>query len=288
MMSPLPNTIGFPPPFFGETAYRLSIIDQGEDWFLMEKPAGLLSDAYPWYPKQMSLTEALRRQAAHKKPELKALWDQEVRSIFTLDPEMSGALAFSVGDGASAHWRDRFGSNMLNFNFLFLALEVKPLEDSLTCELPMISEATLPQSRISHRHGKKSFTKFHRLKNRHLPSSLQKKWGSEFKMPERLALGLWRAETSYPRLQQIRLHASEEGLLILGEPFYTPFLLEVSLKDLSPKAQKGEVLTPIYPALALHLQSIEGLGTNVPKIPLPKAFQTLMQRLDLTEEADES
>lgn len=278
-MISLPQTLGFPPPLLGETPYRLQVIDQGADWFLMEKPVDTVSDAHPWHPKQMSLTEALRSQAAHQKPELQALWDKEVRSIFTLDAEMSGAIGFSVGEGASAHWRDRFGSNLLKFTFLFAALEVKPLEESLSCDLPMAIDPEKPQSKVSHRYGKKALTSFKRLSHKPLPSSLQKKWGPQFKNPEGLSLGIWEAETDYLRAHQIRLHASEVGLLILGETLYTPFPLEITLRDLLPKARKGETSANLYPHLALHLNRIEGFHENAITIPLPKVLKTFIARL---------
>lgn len=282
-MLSLPQTLGFPPPFFGDKAHRLQVISQGTDWFLMEKPVDTVSDAHPWHPKQMSLTEALRSQAAHKKPELEALWDQEVRSIFTLDAEMSGAIGFSVGEGATAHWRDQFGSNLLKFTFLFLALEVKPMEGDLTCDLPILVDPKTAQSKVSHRYGKKAVTHFKRLANRPLPPSLQKKWGSQFKTPEGLSLGLWEAETDYLRAHQIRLHASELGLLILGESSYTPFPLEISLRDLLPKARKGETSTNLYPHLALHLSRLEGLHEAPIEVPLPKALKIFINRLEMIQ-----
>jgi 23S rRNA-/tRNA-specific pseudouridylate synthase len=279
MTPSFPTHIGFPAPLLGDKALRLRNLGHGENWLLLEKPAGIVCDAHPWYPKKASLTEALRKQAIEHKGELQPLWDKEIRSIFTIDQAMSGAIALSFGENAASQWRDRFGSGLLKFKFLILALEAKPIESALSSDLPILSDEGAPQCRISHRYGKKSFTQFKRLTQAPLPKGLYAKLSPIFNTPEALKFGLWEAETDYPRAHQIRLHAAESGILPLGEDFYTPHPFTLTLKDLNPKAQKGEVLTPLYPHVAVHLSAIEGLNESPISIPLPKNLDAFIAKI---------
>ncbi len=93
------------------------------------------------------------------------------------------------------------------------------------------------RSLISHRTGKKARTRFTRLR-------------------EGGCLEMWQAETSYLRADQIRLHAVECGLAVVGENLYgnTPPL---SRADLPGKRRPGGTDHVLLHGPAIHLAELE-------------------------------
>ena len=93
----------------------------------------------------------------------------------------------------------------------------------------------------------------------------------------------WEAETSYSRIHQIRIHAAESDLGILGDRLYksVPF---VYLSDLKRKfRRRGRPERPIYDHIALHLKRVElAFPDQVPiriEASPPKGYSVLINRL---------
>ncbi len=116
-----------------------------------------------------------------------------------------------------------------------------------------------PLGFISHKQGKKAYTRFQRL--------------------ERLSpyYELWEAHTSYLRPYQIRLHAKACGLKIVGESLVDNIPC-VCLSELKRGRYKG-LEKPLYPALALHLAFLRMSEEEAFAIPLPKPFEVMLAKI---------
>jgi 23S rRNA-/tRNA-specific pseudouridylate synthase len=181
---------------------KLPIIGQLPGLFCINKPAGVVTDAHPWYPKAKNIIEVLRLQLERGKTELAKLEMQTARSIFILDAEFSGAFLVAGTPEAVEHYRNAYGSGMWEFVFHLIVEKSEPgFAGEQTCAFPVKNNREGTGLRVSHRYGKQAKTIFKRLK----------------------ALGdfeLWEARASYYRLHQIRVHAQALGLRIGSETHY--------------------------------------------------------------------
>jgi 23S rRNA pseudouridine955/2504/2580 synthase len=114
-----------------------------------------------------------------------------------------------------------------------------------------------------------------------------KKTSTTFRLEQRYrGYAVWTATTTFDRLHQIRLHAAECGVPIVGEARYAktaPIFLSEIKRDYRPAGGGTRVEQPLYGELCLHLSQIcfadtDGSRTTV-EAPLPKAFAVLLKRL---------
>ena len=123
---------------------------------------------------------------------------------------------------------------------------------------------------VSHRFGKKAKTSFTLLAS-----------GGDFQ--------LWSAKANTVRPHQIRLHAAEAGLDVVGEWIYskTPYVFLSKLKG-EYKLSKDSQEKALYPHLAIHLSSVkfngkdfgrDDVGEVFAKSPLPKGFSVMLKKL---------
>ncbi len=260
------QNIGFPPPLLGPKPIRLALFKKAPGAFLLEKPAGFSGDIHPWYKDTPSIVEGLRLQITQEKPELADITGPIVRTAFALEPEVSGGIIYATEEGASAAIRNAVGSSQFTFTFHFITKTEKVLEATFTSELPFLAEDKLKRCRVTHKHGKKACTHFTRL----LKEGLYE---------------LWEAKTTYPRFHQIRLHAFEAGIPILGETLYAEVPL-LTLGDIKRRGVKGDKERPLYNHMAFHLAAIEGpwdVAAEQDKshfsIPYPSGLEALKRHL---------
>lgn len=195
-----PLQIGFPSPLLGEKPWRLPIIAKEESLLAIWKPRGIPIKAHPWYEGIPDLENALNTQiSAGKKECTEVLQLNWVKAVFGLDREFEGVAIFATKAEEAAAIRNAFGSEMWQFSFQFVSYQKKEADSKLTCDLPVAAHFNERRGFISHRHGKKASTVFRQTE---LVGNL----------------AVWEAITAYPRMHQIRLHANNLGIPMLGDP----------------------------------------------------------------------
>ena len=228
------------------------------------KPSGV-----PWERENGAegVIEALRRQLAAGKPELLALGLDNPTPAWPLETTIAGIGVIAPRGAAHERWRNAFGSGQLFFHFEFLAKEAeRDLPDSFECTLPVAQHTDEQRALVSHSTGKKSRTVFRRI-------SRAGRWS------------WWKASSSYPRRDQVRLHASESGLHIVGETCY-PGAPPITLEQLIRRGRlnKGEA-NPLHDGPCLRMSAVDctGLGDKawgVLTFPESAKWTVLRRRLN--------
>jgi 23S rRNA-/tRNA-specific pseudouridylate synthase len=249
--------LGFPAPLLGDENWRLPVLASGSEWWMLFKPAGCVVAPDVRMPEFPSLTEAWDVQFRQGKPEFVQTGLSKVKSVYPLDPEIHGPVLLA-GDGAVLEsLRNSFGSDQFLFQFEFLATDGGVPVDDFEVDLPI--QIKEDEVRVTHRHGKKSITNFHRVK----------RWGK---------LSLWQATTRYPRLFQVRIHAWESRLRILGETRMGR-VGQLFLSRLKKQYVSREEELPLLPGLAMRLASVQWAGNSVECPPL-SPWATALKKLD--------
>lgn len=255
------HAIGFPAGLLGERALRLPVLHAGEGYLVISKPAGMLADAHPEEPDYPSMVAGLVAQAG--KPELMRLGVQTPYAVCAPDAQVSGLAFIACNKDSAAHYRNLYGSYKMRMSFTFLAQTSARAEDSFDCMLPIAAHSHEPCMLVSHKTGKQAETAFRRI--------------------ERLGdWDLWEAHTTYLRRHQIRLHAMECGLNIVGESLYSQappiYLSQLKRRYVGRSNEK-----PLYPTIALHMHhlSVETAEDSSVDIacPLPNAFSVMLEKL---------
>ena len=259
----------FPPHTLTESSAALPVLFRGNGIVALSKPAGVPADEHPWNAGAPTLCGELRKRLAQGSPAALALGLTRPAAVLPTDAACSGIVLLADREnGASDAWRNAAGSEQLRFSFVFLAKPSAgtPREDEFFCRLPVAAHFSEPRALISSSTGKKSETHFSRLEK-------FGKWE------------LWRAETTFPRLHQIRLHAAESGLPVVGDTLYgrVPPVLNSELRR-KGRLNKGEE-RPLYASACIHAEKIfvpEGISAGTPteiSAPLPDGFAALLKKL---------
>ncbi len=254
--------IGFPPPLLGRQPQRLPVLGaEPGQWLALDKPAGVLTDRHRWHPELPGVLPALNAQASAAKPELEPYAFTEAKHVYILEPEITGILLLALSDETLQRLREAYGSGQMYFHFGFLAKWTGGAEER-TCQLPVSVHNTEPRALISHQSGKKCKTRFRLLK--------------------RLGdYAWWEARATYLRPHQIRLHAAESGLAVVGDSLYggpAPICLSALKRDYRNRGEEK----PLYAQLCLHLGELEvnmaGQALRL-EAEFPKGLTVLHRRL---------
>jgi len=260
---PSEGYIGFPAPLLGNEHLRLRVHHFNAGVLVLEKPVGVTAEAHPWYPHVPKLSQALRLQTHVDKPELRKYAIEQLKAVFFLEPELSGAAMFSTNQDTTAHLRNLFGSNAIGFSFTLVTEHRADLAHELCCDLPIASHQTLSRALISHKTGKKCETHF----------KLQQRLGN---------FSIWKAHSTFLRPHQIRLHAHEVGLAVLGERVYRSVNVP-SLKQLKRGGRRTELETPLYAGVCAHLDCLEWHNRKgdvcLVSIPKPRKLSVLLKQM---------
>ncbi|MCD8483469.1 MAG: hypothetical protein LR015_12910 [Verrucomicrobia bacterium] len=264
-MSSTTQFIGFPPPLLGPDPQRLAVLWHDGPLFVLEKPANVLVMQDPWYPRFPALEDAINFQAAAGKPELERLGldTTGLGGVFGVDPEMTGVAFLAAGAEATSAWAEVLGSDQFLFRYVFVASGQAPAEQ-FTSELPLARHRQEKRVVVSHTTGKKSRSDFRRLE----------RWGK---------WSFWEVVTHYPRFHQVRVHAAESGLKVLGDALYgdpRPIFLSNLKRDYRPGRTEER---PLFEGLALHLNAVQFADLQGNKFtveaPTPGKLQNLCRRL---------
>lgn len=263
-MSSKKEFISFPPGYLGKSPQKFPLIESNERFFAVNKPCGIASYQHEWSLGKPDFSMALRRELLNEKPQLARLVVEGLFRVFNLDAEISGALVFAKNEESEELLKNASGSHQLTYKF-HLLVRTESEERSLFCDLPLAKHFTSKRMIVSHSTGKKCETRFQYLRS----------FGR---------YQLWEAETTTLRTHQIRIHAAERGLIVVGEDLYSDGG-EIYLSSLKRGYMPGKGREkPLYNGLCIHLVEV---SFNVPDVelpavaaPLPSRFETLLKRLN--------
>lgn len=253
------NAIGFPPPLLGDKPFRLPVLQKGEGWIALEKPIGALIDAHPLYPEVKTMVEGIRVQASAGKPELERLGVSKVSSVFLLEPEVHGIALLANSSKAREELRNAFGSMQFEFCFELLCWGTTE-NDELVCEAPLNYYPKEGRVIISKRHGKKAKTNFVRSASGN-------------------GISRWLAHASYLRPEQIRIHAEDVDLKIIGG--------DNVMDDESSRGIRKGIAERVKPlGLCLRLKSIhfpfDGEKISI-EAPVPKLWRSPLKQIEVAD-----
>ncbi len=278
----IPDKIGFPQKTLFDRPARLDVLCAKKGLFAaISKPADTLFEPYsgspampheaaePYEMQYAPIVAAIRKQAG--KPELERLGIKSPFCALQCDYEVSGACVIACDKSTAAVLRNAEGSGYVTYEFILLARKSQNLPKNFEVNLPIVKNENRRVWTVSHRYGKKCKTAF--------------ELAEDFR-----DFQLWRARSTSARPHQIRLHAAEKGLKIIGESVYSRGgqIFTSQFKG-NYKLKRGEKFEkPIYPHLFLHLQKVSfngsdfnhpELGANEICAPLPKNFALVIDKL---------
>ena len=252
--------LGFPPGILSEKPLRLDVLGfQKGAYAALNKPAGIYLEADGIAQNPPTIIAGIKAQAG--KAELERLGIETPYSVYVLDPEISGAALIASNKEAAANLRNAFGSGQFEFEFEFLSERPYGRVEEVA-ELPILRHESKPRAIVSHRFGKKCRTSF----------ALKEDLGD---------WQLWSAKTDFLRWHQIRIHAAESGLRMVGDDTYVR-VRKIFLSRLKHGRYKGEETAPIYGSLALHLKKISfPFGGEKIEIeaPAPKGYEVQLKKI---------
>ncbi len=258
--------LSFPPDTLVRDPLRLPFLARGEGWLAINKPAGVPWSPDPWIPRPTDLVREVRRQLRDGKPALARLGIGAFHGIVGPDLVATGAVLCATTDAEGVRLAHALGSAQIELTYRFVTMG-RPAQTEIECDLPLAPHAHEPRMLVSHATGKKTATTF-RLEQR-------------FR-----GYAVWTATTTFDRLHQIRIHAAESGLPIVGESRYaktTPIYLSEIKRDYRPAGDGTRVEPPLYGELCLHLARIKFSAHDgtpvVVEAPLPKPFAVLLKKL---------
>ena len=266
------SKIGFPEGLLTDKSIRIDILDAVYGKYaIIDKPADILFDSYIGAPKTKSIMLAMRQQAG--KNEFERLGIKSPYAINQIDYEYSGIALMAMDKEIATSMRNAMWSGKFEFEFLFLTRAFRKNENEFQVDLPILMHEERPVWIVSHRFGKKAKTSFKLVTG-----------NDEYQ--------LWSATTNTLRPHQVRLHAAEAGLDIIGEWIYskTPYIFLSKLKG-EYKLGKDSQEKALYPHLAIHLSSIKFNGNDIGddsigevsiKAELPKGFKVMLKKLNIT------
>ncbi|MCZ6675602.1 MAG: pseudouridine synthase [Verrucomicrobia bacterium] len=253
--------VGFPEGILRRKPIRLPVLANESNWFSLNKFAGLLGQAHPWYAEQRDITSAIRSQVEFEKGELKRL---EIGSIFYIcgpEPEVAGPMLFAKDKQTSYVLKNALGSDLITFKYWFVT-HGKVAESEEICQLPVAAHKSEPRALVSHKSGKKSCTKFRKLRDSQ-------------------DLSLWEATTNHPRMHQVRLHASEIGIPVYGDANYGSRYPVSTIKEV----WQGRKQIPRFSGLGMVLTELDISEVLPETLPLsgklPKSLSVLMRKYGL-------
>ncbi len=228
--------VSFPVGIFGDQSVRLSLLHNDENFFVISKPAGISVRQHPW-EAGTSLDRALNDALQQNKQWVIQLNCDVIGSVFPLDQSISGPVLFAKNASALSMARNAFGSFTYLFRFLLLVEETERVsgENEMLCQIPLRADDSQARLHPSKRRGKRCETRFKRLH------------------PARNSWSLWQAETTFPRLHQIRAHAQAIGMKIAGDNVYGTERVPVAKELLSSGSGPG-LQKPLLGHMGIHLQ----------------------------------
>lgn len=271
--SSIPNKIGFPPELLTKDSIRFDVVAANKPYyFAINKPAGILLDSYLSAPNRKSIMLAMREQEG--KGEFERLGVKSPFAVNQIDFEASGVGLIACDKDIATTFRNAMWSGLISFEYTLLTRRLDGAKDKFTVPLPILKHEDRNVWIVSHRYGKKATTSFELIET-----------SGDYQ--------IWKATTSVVRPHQIRVHASEVGLKIVGESLYSktsPIYMSKLKSDTYRLSRNVEEEPPLYPFICCHLGKLSfdgkdmGLG-DIGRISIeakpPKGFALCLKKLGL-------
>ena len=264
--------IGFEPPLIGHQPVKLETIFEKGEWIAIEKPQELsirpISE--PENTSPINIENAIQAKIREARPSLDRSGfrpDYRPKSIFSIDAEMHGFGLWALNDKKLEAFRNDYGSGYFLFEYEFLARDHTNSGEEFSVNLPIARHLQDPRRYVvSTSTGKKSETTFLKIKQ----------W-------PKAQVALRTATTRRARGHQIRLHAQECGLTILGESLYGADK-GISLLDLKKRhiSKRDHASTPLWSGLNARMGFLKSrhAGEFEIRFPRPPSMKTLIRKLD--------
>jgi 23S rRNA pseudouridine955/2504/2580 synthase len=249
----------FPQGALADQPVRIPVLWDSGDALALAKPAGIpaFQDTRMGGGPRSLLVEINNRAAAGA-TEFDERGGRGLYSVNLLEREASGIVLYAKTAEARAALKNAMGSSRFVFRYRFLSA-ANPAADDVSCDLPVAIHREKPLALVSHRTGKKTQTLFRCL--------------------QRFAgVSLWESESAYDRFHQIRLHAAEAGLPVLGDGIYREGRRAL---EAAPAAAEKKGLPE--DGLFLHLFGLRfpvGESWVEVEAPYPRRWQVLLKKLE--------
>jgi RluA family pseudouridine synthase len=220
--------------------WEIPVLYEDESLLALDKPAGLLTSPDRYDPNRPNLMKLLHAGIAAQKP-----WARErnltyLANAHRLDFETSGVILMAKTKPVLIALADMFGAEKPAKQYLALASGVPPAEqfevDAALGPHPM----KLGAMRVDRKNGKKSKTRFQVLENF-----------------DRFGYVLLKCEPLTGRTHQIRVHALDAGLKIVGDTLYGGKALWLSRLKKDFYLKPGREERPLISRVALHAERLE-------------------------------
>jgi len=255
--------IGFSPDTLAQNALRLRIpFFKAGRFFFLEKPSNVSLEASTATNDETNIIAEIKKSL--EKNEVKILEIKIPYAVNFIDKDVSGLCLISCDKEEATYLRNLNGSELIDYEFLFLSKDEKLADEkSFFTDLPMLFDREKNRAIISHRYGKKC--------------------SANFECIERVSgFSLWKVKTKFLRQHQVRLHAFEAGLRIVGDSIYAEEPLP-RLSEFKKRYKKFDEEKPLYDSIALHLVSISFKDSDgelvSAKSELGKKFKTMLTKL---------
>jgi 23S rRNA pseudouridine1911/1915/1917 synthase len=221
--------------------WEVPVLYEDDSLLALDKPAGLLTSPDRYDPNRPNLMKLLHAGIAAQKA-----WARErnltyLSNAHRLDFETSGIILLAKTKPVLVALADLFGSEKPRKQYLALASGELPPDNQFEVDAPLGPHPLkLGAMRVDKKNGKKSKTRFEVLENF-----------------ERFGYVLLKCEPLTGRTHQIRVHALEAGLKIVGDTLYSgkPLWLSRLKKDYHLKP--GHEERPLISRVALHAERLE-------------------------------
>ena len=257
------------------SSLTLEVLHEDEHLIVINKPAGL--SVHPSLSDKTEGNSVVEALLSHCQKE--NLWADEVKIserpgvVHRLDKNTTGALVWAKNPKALEHLKEQFKNKSNKREYLALL-------DGTMGEPEIICESWLTRD-------PKNKTRFTSIEELELESASKKaKWAKTFFRSKATYLHKYTlayANLSTGRTHQIRVHAKEIQIPVLGDPVYNvkktlskdlPEKIQVQIQALTRQMLHAETLGFIHPESSVHMEFIA---------ELPKDFKNLIDELSIFE-----
>jgi 23S rRNA-/tRNA-specific pseudouridylate synthase len=257
------SLLTFPPGELGPAPMRVPLLRVEPGWFVLDKPAGLPVTPDLFRPRGTDLVRAVRQQLRAGKGQLSTLGIVGIHRINDLDADVAGPLLCAQDEAEADRLRNALGSGQVEFTYHLVARGPGP-EADVVCDLPLVANPRENRIEVSHARGRKCVTAFRGLRR--------------FR-----GFSEWEATTVYDRWHQVRVHAVETGLPVVGDRLYggdAPLMLSELKRRYRAHGDEMPLHSgPVLRLARLTFPAADGSPVTV-DAPLPKHFAVVLLRLE--------
>jgi RluA family pseudouridine synthase len=220
--------------------WEIPVLFEDDSLLALDKPAGLLTSPDRYDAFRPNLMKLLHAAIAQQKPWVKERNLTYLSNAHRLDFETSGLILLAKSKPVLVALADLFGSEKPVKYYTALAAG-EPPGDTFEVDAPLAPHPVRPEiMRVDAKNGKRSHTKFEVLEN----------------FPH-FGYVLLKCELLTGRTHQIRVHAAQVGLKIVGDALYGGKALWLSRLKKDFYLKPGREERPLISRVALHAERLQ-------------------------------